>query len=313
MDSTSLSPSLSARAVTGSSDAAAVPPRQPSSPSTSSPKPKGKNKNKHKDVVQTSKALLASEFTPDSSSPAILTSATTAPRAKPAIMPFAPNSSLLSRLDAFLPQLQQANTSLFAAMAKEDGEEERKRKFDIESVTPGQDRVIEMKLGLGLFEARNPSSHEDVLPLPSGGPVSAPPAISFRGPRIYSAGDMDVDTSSSDQDDDEDDSQDDSDDDRMSGEEEAIMAESLQDMVMRFYNEPLGEGGSGEDEDDEDQDADDSDEEHEGSGTRTPLVQEMMEGVERRHRVPNGEYLFVPLGSMVDLSKSSRPSDLGKG
>ncbi|KNE70563.1 hypothetical protein AMAG_14685 [Allomyces macrogynus ATCC 38327] len=74
------------------------------------------------------------------------------PRRKPAITPVAPNTNLLARLNAFLPAMAQANDALLAAIAR-DGRD----KYDIETIDKRDGPVIQMKLGLGLFEGKPPT------------------------------------------------------------------------------------------------------------------------------------------------------------
>ncbi|KAJ3365704.1 hypothetical protein GGF31_008458 [Allomyces arbusculus] len=73
------------------------------------------------------------------------------PRHKPAITPVAPNINLLARLNAFLPAMAQSNDALMAAIAR-DGRE----KYDIEHIDQRSGPVIQLKLGLGLFEGKPP-------------------------------------------------------------------------------------------------------------------------------------------------------------
>ncbi|KAJ3349200.1 hypothetical protein GGF32_005753 [Allomyces javanicus] len=97
------------------------------------------------------------------------------PRQKPAITPVAPNTNraqsgaatkhgheravdvivyqlVLARLNAFLPAMAQSNDALMAAIAR-DGRD----KYDIEKIDQRDGPVIQMKLGLGLFEGRSPT------------------------------------------------------------------------------------------------------------------------------------------------------------
>ncbi|KAJ3349202.1 hypothetical protein GGF32_005755 [Allomyces javanicus] len=78
------------------------------------------------------------------------------PRQKPAITPVAPNTnrahSVLARLNAFLPAMAQSNDALMAAIAR-DGRD----KYDIEKIDQRDGPVIQMKLGLGLFEGKSPT------------------------------------------------------------------------------------------------------------------------------------------------------------
>ncbi|KNE68552.1 hypothetical protein AMAG_12721 [Allomyces macrogynus ATCC 38327] len=74
------------------------------------------------------------------------------PRQKPAITPIPPNTNLLARLNAFLPAMAQSNDALMAAIAR-DGRET----YDIEHIGQRGGPVIQMKLGLGLFEGKSPT------------------------------------------------------------------------------------------------------------------------------------------------------------
>ncbi|CED84304.1 Protein of unknown function DUF4598 [Phaffia rhodozyma] len=103
-----------------------------------------------------------------------------------------PPTELLSRLQAFLPQIASANEAL-ASRAPED--------VDIENVGEGESQYVEMDLGLGVFNALMDGNTD-----PS---QSAPPNAS------------NTDSSSSEDDDDDDDSSDSSDEDDDSEETEA--------------------------------------------------------------------------------------------
>jgi hypothetical protein len=63
-----------------------------------------------------------------------------------------PPTELLSRVQAFLPQLEASN-AILAQRSREDP-----NSIDIEHIADGMDQYIEMNLGLGLFEDR---SHEN--------------------------------------------------------------------------------------------------------------------------------------------------------
>ncbi|KAH6910937.1 hypothetical protein BKA70DRAFT_1268951 [Coprinopsis sp. MPI-PUGE-AT-0042] len=59
-----------------------------------------------------------------------------------------PNTELLSRLQAFLPEMQASNEALLKRAAEDPDS------IDIENITEGSEKVIEMDLGLGVFEER---------------------------------------------------------------------------------------------------------------------------------------------------------------
>ncbi|KAI9224273.1 hypothetical protein BC828DRAFT_373890 [Blastocladiella britannica] len=195
-----------------------------------------------------SSALLATEYRDDHESAAPFLIAP--PRTKPAIGSVVPNSSLLSRLESLLPQLQSANAELFDAIAR-DGQDAH----DLERVTPGSDRVIQMKLGLGVFEERALSSGqgESSLHGSDSGPTSlrlpSSSAFHVNGP---SSGivDMDVDQPVVAVHDG-----------RECADQSPTRADdfqqppptTLEDLVMGFYDEGLDEEDDGED-DGEDED-----------------------------------------------------------
>ncbi|KAL0947577.1 hypothetical protein HGRIS_013665 [Hohenbuehelia grisea] len=60
----------------------------------------------------------------------------------------APPTDLLARVQAFLPQLEAANAALAEQAAQDPSA------VDIENVDPHADQIIEMNLGLGVFEER---------------------------------------------------------------------------------------------------------------------------------------------------------------
>ncbi|EAU92152.2 hypothetical protein CC1G_08775 [Coprinopsis cinerea okayama7 len=69
-----------------------------------------------------------------------------------------PNTELLSRIQSFLPQLQASNEALLKRAEMDPAS------VDIEHITEGTDKVIQMDLGLGLFEQRNakrPFDHDE--------------------------------------------------------------------------------------------------------------------------------------------------------
>lgn len=66
-----------------------------------------------------------------------------------------PNSELLSRIQSFLPQLAASNEELLRR-AEVDPEA-----VDIEHITEGSEKVIQMDLGLGLFEERKGKSSNE--------------------------------------------------------------------------------------------------------------------------------------------------------
>ncbi|KAF9443765.1 hypothetical protein P691DRAFT_737425 [Macrolepiota fuliginosa MF-IS2] len=66
-----------------------------------------------------------------------------------------PPSELLSRVQAFLPQLQASNETLTQRM-QEDPDS-----VNIEHVSDNVDRYIQMNLGLGVFEDRSRKTQED--------------------------------------------------------------------------------------------------------------------------------------------------------
>ncbi|KAJ1812536.1 hypothetical protein LPJ56_003518, partial [Coemansia sp. RSA 2599] len=59
-----------------------------------------------------------------------------------------PPSDLLSRLNAFLPQIAEANKQLEVAVAQDP------HKHDIENIDQNEDQYIEMDLGLGVFDMK---------------------------------------------------------------------------------------------------------------------------------------------------------------
>ncbi|KAJ2599252.1 hypothetical protein H4R99_003787 [Coemansia sp. RSA 1722] len=59
-----------------------------------------------------------------------------------------PPTDLLSRLNAFLPQIAEANKKLEAAVAEDP------HKLDIENVDKNEEQYIEMDLGLGVFDMK---------------------------------------------------------------------------------------------------------------------------------------------------------------
>ncbi|KAF9552298.1 hypothetical protein CPC08DRAFT_647094 [Agrocybe pediades] len=71
--------------------------------------------------------------------------------------PIEPPTELLSRVQAFLPQLEASNAILMQR-AQQDP-----KSVDIEHISEGMDRHIEMNLGLGVFEDRSqrPAGQQD--------------------------------------------------------------------------------------------------------------------------------------------------------
>ncbi|KAF9037720.1 hypothetical protein BJ165DRAFT_571316 [Panaeolus papilionaceus] len=71
--------------------------------------------------------------------------------------PVEPPTNLLSRIQAFLPQMEASNNAL-AQQAKSDPSS-----VDIEHISDDMDQYIEMNLGLGVFEDRSkrPANAED--------------------------------------------------------------------------------------------------------------------------------------------------------
>ncbi|GAA5801694.1 hypothetical protein EDC94DRAFT_611184 [Helicostylum pulchrum] len=65
--------------------------------------------------------------------------------------PVGPPSDILSRVQAFLPQLKSANEQLKAADPK---------KLDIENVDEESEQYIEMNLGLGVYEQKVPGQSD---------------------------------------------------------------------------------------------------------------------------------------------------------
>ncbi|KAF4564465.1 hypothetical protein EYR36_002399 [Pleurotus pulmonarius] len=69
---------------------------------------------------------------------------------------FSPANELISRVQAFLPQLEVSNSLLAKKMQEDPGS------VDIENITEGESQYIEMNLGLGVFEQRNKNQEMDV-------------------------------------------------------------------------------------------------------------------------------------------------------
>ncbi|CAO3634938.1 unnamed protein product [Cunninghamella blakesleeana] len=63
-----------------------------------------------------------------------------------------PNNDILSRIQAFLPQIQQANQQLKSVDPK---------KLDIENIDDDNQQYIEMNLGLGVYDLKPKSSLSD--------------------------------------------------------------------------------------------------------------------------------------------------------
>ncbi|KAI9301456.1 hypothetical protein BJ944DRAFT_4353 [Cunninghamella echinulata] len=63
-----------------------------------------------------------------------------------------PNNDILSRVQAFLPQIQQANQQLNTMDPKD---------LDIENVQEDKDQYIEMNLGLGVYDLKPKTSISD--------------------------------------------------------------------------------------------------------------------------------------------------------
>uniref|UniRef100_A0A0W0FB34 Uncharacterized protein n=1 Tax=Moniliophthora roreri TaxID=221103 RepID=A0A0W0FB34_MONRR len=70
-------------------------------------------------------------------------------------------SELLSRVQAFLPQIEASNAELAQRMEMDP------KSVDIEHIAEGTERYIEMNLGLGVFTAKTKSSEEDAEMSPS--------------------------------------------------------------------------------------------------------------------------------------------------
>ncbi|KAG5642179.1 hypothetical protein DXG03_003442 [Asterophora parasitica] len=90
-------------------------------------------------------------------------SGTTAPAAPPSFglhsegtkPHFIPPSDLLSRVQAFLPQIEASNAALQQRLDNDPSS------IDIENVEDGAEQYIEMNLGLGLFEQRRAGATSD--------------------------------------------------------------------------------------------------------------------------------------------------------
>ncbi|KAF5375701.1 hypothetical protein D9615_009365 [Tricholomella constricta] len=93
-------------------------------------------------IQSTLEKLNASSFTPATAPPSLNLPAE---RPKPH---FVPPSDLLSRVQAFLPELEASNAVLQQRLQDDP------RSVDIENVEDGAEQYIEMNLGLGLFEQR---------------------------------------------------------------------------------------------------------------------------------------------------------------
>jgi hypothetical protein len=107
------------------------------------------------------------------------------PRKKPKMFKIQSNSDILSRVQAFLPQMQQANESL---------ERADPAALDIENVNEDEEQYIEMNLGLGVLEEKrkktggsssdssdneDKSETEDDIIIPSGPKPASRPNIQF--------------------------------------------------------------------------------------------------------------------------------------
>ncbi|ORY97386.1 hypothetical protein BCR43DRAFT_489686 [Syncephalastrum racemosum] len=105
------------------------------------------------------------------------------PRKKPKMFKVQPNSDILSRVQAFLPQMQQANQSL---------ERADPAALDIENVDEDEEQYIEMNLGLGVLEEKkkkgtgsssdssdneDENDAEDDIIIPSGSKPASKPNI----------------------------------------------------------------------------------------------------------------------------------------
>ncbi|KIM40659.1 hypothetical protein M413DRAFT_446076 [Hebeloma cylindrosporum] len=71
--------------------------------------------------------------------------------------PVKPNSELLSRVQAFLPQMEASNTMLSQRMQDDPAS------VDIEHIPEGMDQYIEMNLGLGVFEDRSHTTEDSEM------------------------------------------------------------------------------------------------------------------------------------------------------
>ncbi|KAJ3574447.1 hypothetical protein NP233_g1763 [Leucocoprinus birnbaumii] len=69
--------------------------------------------------------------------------------------PVGPSSDLLSRVQAFLPQIQASNDALNQRM-QEDPDS-----VNIEHISENMDQYIQMNLGLGVFEDRSKKAQDD--------------------------------------------------------------------------------------------------------------------------------------------------------
>ncbi|KAI9227170.1 MAG: hypothetical protein DHS80DRAFT_32021 [Piptocephalis tieghemiana] len=64
-----------------------------------------------------------------------------------------PSSDVLSRLEAFLPQISAANQVLASS--------EDASKYNMEDISPDAPQVIQMDLGLGVYEEKRPGEEEE--------------------------------------------------------------------------------------------------------------------------------------------------------
>ncbi|KAL1926785.1 hypothetical protein VTP01DRAFT_5431 [Rhizomucor pusillus] len=101
------------------------------------------------------------------------------PKSKPKTYKIEPPSDILSRVQAFLPQLKSANEELSKADPS---------KLNIENLEDEDERYIEMNLGLGVFEEKRPGNASDsnsddddgddiIIPSSSSKPAATKPSI----------------------------------------------------------------------------------------------------------------------------------------
>lgn len=138
--------------------------------------------------------ITSSSATAASSSSTTSSSSAAAPRSKPDFtMPVGANDTL-KRLQAFLPELEKANTSLAETISTKGADA-----VNIESINPNEKRVIEMDLSLGVLERKGADDDEkSSILIPSTGTL---PRASLPPGAIQLLSDSD-DTSSDESDDD---------------------------------------------------------------------------------------------------------------
>ncbi|KAI8072385.1 hypothetical protein BC940DRAFT_292458 [Gongronella butleri] len=106
---------------------------------------------------------------PQKTTPPAPAAAPSAPAGPPKTFKVDANNDLLSRLQAFLPQMEAANAQLDA---------QDKTKLDIENLEDSDGPYIEMNLGLGVYGLKPPGADEDGSDTDSDNEIVIPSASS---------------------------------------------------------------------------------------------------------------------------------------